>query len=433
MSIHARTLRDNTLALIVTAIIGLAIFLFGADTSSASLAISVLIFAVTAIAVWRIPELYPGPLVLCMIVLWGAVTVIHMAQGHVTGQADHYLMLLTAIAVFWLGQSSAKLGDKPNRLWTILLLLGLGFSGFAFFQHIVGPDHILGMERPYHHGRLGGTFLSANTAASLLGMIMICAFGHVCRSWFKASSRSQKGRSDVLIDFVQRSVLGLLTFLFSLSALMMTASRAGIAISLCALFVFALWIFIQRMKTRGGKTRLAFTPSVLWGVGLLVVIATFWNLSGDMANQRYGTLIDDYQSRKDILTASWTAIQYEPLIGHGFGHFNEAKLLGTDPLTNETVMIQNAAHNFYVQTVVQSGVLGLFAIFWIYLLIMASLLRGISRGQPYRTYLIAVALMSFIIASHGLFDYALEIPAVMLFHAWVIGIGYGLSEKYKAS
>ena len=429
MNSIALSLRNFALPVSAIGCVGLAVLLFGADVASASLAISFLLFVVAVIALWRIPELYPSLFVILLLVLWAGFFAIHGQKGFVTGKLDHYLMLLTAIIVFWLGQFSIKLARRPSKIWSLLLGMCLFYSIFAFFQNILTPDHILGFERPYHQDRLGGSFLSANTTATFFGMIVIAAFAYICRAWFKVSSRRNIGQSELVIDFVQKAALGLTTLLFAFSSLLMTASRAGIAIGLCALFMFVLWAFIQGTRSKGQSKRSFLTPLILGFVGFLVVFLTLWNLSGDQVSLRYNNVFVDYQSRQDMIVTSWKAFQYEPVFGHGLGHFNEAKLLGVDPATNYNVFHQNAAHNFYLQTLVQSGIVGLFAIIWIYIFIMAGIVRGILKGQRYRTYLVAVALMSFIICSHGLFDYALEIPGVMLFHALILGIGAGLARK----
>jgi len=171
-------------------------------------------------------------------------------------------------------------------------------------------------------------------------------------------------------------------------------------------------------------------PAIILTVGVVAVFVMFWQMSGDNVSQRYDTVLDDVSDRASMLKASLGAYQYKPIFGHGLGSLNEAKLLGADPLTNGSVMSQNASHNFFAQSLVQTGVVGSAVLALIYIYIVVKILRGVILQQRYTTYLIAIVLISLLVCAHGLFDYALEIPAVMLTHVWLLGLGFGTSIRY---
>ena len=431
MSILRARFADFVPSLVCIILIGLATVLFGADTPIASLLISFLILISTAVFVWRNQDIYPKPIILLMFILWAALWALHTQLGYTTGHGDEYLMILAGIAVFWLGQHEASESLKPHKIWNLILVLGLIFSIFSFFQYLQSPDRIFGWDRPYHQGRLGGTFLSSNTAATFLGMISIAASAHIYRSWKIANSKFKSGKSSLTTEFIQKSALGITTFLFAFTCLILTASRSGIALTVIALIVFLIWVAFDGRSKKSQDKRFFLGPEILWSLAGMVVIFIIWNVSGDMAGGRYSRLFSDFQARQDIVTASWIGFKYEPIWGHGLGHLNEAKLLGADPISNSNVMRQNASHNFYIQTLVQTGIAGLIAAFIAYAVIIVSVARGIINKVPYSTYLMAVIVISIFVCAHGLFDYALEIPAVMLFHAWLLGIGYGIQQKYR--
>jgi len=408
-----------------------ALIMFGADTSVFSLLISAIVLLATALCAYFFTDVRPSALVLAMFAIWVVFIVASGAAGYTLGAEEHYLMSLSAIAMFWLGQYAGTISRGLEFAWRFLLFIGLIFSVFAFFQHIYAPESIFGIEKPYHKGRLTGSFLSANTTATFLGTIVLISTAQIYRTWRISYSKSHDTETKVFLDMLQNTVLPATTFLFAFVSLLLTASRAGIAVTLCAGFLFFLWVLSQILfrKSTFGSIRLG--PAIILTVGVVAVFVLFWQMSGENVSQRYDTVLDDVSDRAHMLKASLGAYQYKPFFGHGLGRsLNEAKLLGADPLSNGSVMSQNASHNFFAQSLVQTGVVGSAVLALIYIVILLKILRGVLYQQRYTTYLVAIALVSLLVCVHGLFDYALEIPAVMLTHVWLLGLGFGTSIRY---
>jgi len=407
-----------------------ALIMFGADTSVFSLLVSSIVLLVTALSAYFFAEMRPSALILSMFVIWTVFVIASALAGYTLGAEEHYLMSLSAIAIFWLGQYAGTISRGLEFAWRLLLFIGLIFSVFAFFQHIYSPGSIFGIEKPYHMGRLTGSFLSANTTATFLGMIVIVSTAQIYRTWRISYSKSHDSETKVFLDMLQNTVLPATTFLFAFVSLLLTASRAGIAVTLCAGFLFFLWVLSQILFRRSTFGSVRLGPAIILTVGVVAVFVMFWQMSGDNVSQRYDTVLDDVSDRANMLKASLGAYQYKPIFGHGLGSLNEAKLLGADPLTNGSVMSQNASHNFFAQSLVQTGVVGSAVLALIYIYIVVKILRGVILQQRYTTYLIAIVLISLLVCAHGLFDYALEIPAVMLTHVWLLGLGFGTSIRY---
>jgi hypothetical protein len=346
--------------------------LFGADSASFSLIISIVVLFLTGICAFLYADMRPTPLVLFMFVSWVIFTTVSFSFGYTQGAQEHYLMVLTAIAIFWLGQYGAFSRRGVENAWRFLLILGLMFSVFAFFQHVAAPNSIWGMTKPYHFGRLSGSFLSANTAATFLGIFVVASIAQIYRLWRISYSKAHDSEANVLFDMISKTVLPATTFLFSFVGLLLTSSRAGIAVTFCVCFLFLLWVLAQFLFDRNTFGNFRFGPALLLIVGFGAILAVFWNLSGGDVSARYQTIFEDVTDRVDMLKVSWAGVQYKPLFGYGLGNFNEAKLLSVDPLNNTSVMTQNAAHNFLAQHLVQVGIVGLAWLSIIYVYVMGS-------------------------------------------------------------
>lgn len=430
MSASTDSIRNHIPTLAAAFILVAALIMFGADTSVFSLLISALVLLLTALCAYFFAEVRPSILVLSMFVIWTIFFIASWAAGYTLGAEEHYLMSLSAIAMFWLGQYAGFISRGLEFAWRLFLLIGLVFSVFAFFQHISAPNYIFGIEKPYHTGRLTGTFLSANTTATFLGIVVIVSTAQIYRTWRISYSKSHDSETKVFLDMLQNSVLPATTFLFAFVSLLLTASRAGIAVTLSPGFLFFLWVLSQILFRKSAFGNIRLGPAIILTVAVVAVFVMFWQMSGGNVAQRYDTVLDDVSDRASMLKASLTAYQYQPVFGHGLGSLNEAKLLGSEPLINGSVMSQNASHNFFAQSLVQTGVVGTAFLIAIYIVIMLKILRGVILMQRYTTYLVAIVLISLLVCTHGLFDYALEIPAVMLTHVWLLGLGYGTSIRY---
>ena len=421
---------ENAPTFFVMLVLTCGLLLFGADSAASSLVISIMVFVsvVTSVVVFRGVQL--SPFINLLLMLWGGFVALSFMAGRVEGAEDEYLMLLSAVGVFGLGQFA---GQNSNRLQTAIrcfLLLGLLFSGFAFFQHLIDKNMVLGVRKPYGLERLGGVFLSSNTAATFLGMIILLAVSNLWRTWLNQVSFSSSSGAILFVGAFQKMSLGVVICLFSFVSLLLTASRAGIAGTLLAVTVFSVWVTIQQLG--GGQ----WVPKGRRGVRLILIasivtlIVYIWSLSGDLVSTRYSQVFFDVRVRTDIIEASWQAFLMKPWFGYGLGGFDAARLLGATPESNAVVVYVHAAHNVYMQWLVQVGIIGTAIFAAVYIYVLTRIFRGARLARRYRTYCLAILCVSLLVGVHGIFDYALEIPVIMLCYAWLLGVGYGISVRY---
>jgi len=407
-------------------LICLALILFGAETPGFSVIVSALILVWTLICRFLYQSFKLDILGWLMLAGWAALVILSYFKGYFIGHEDHYFMALTAICIFWLGQSASASSSSIEFAWRSFLFIGFLFSAFALFQHILFPDQIYGFEKKYHLSRLTGTFTSSNTAATFLGLVVLASLGHIFRIWLKANAKMDSYGFHKFSYILQKAYISIGTFLFALTALLLTASRSGIAITFLSAGLFSMWVF---KRTYFGKFKVRRFKLGEVFILILVILfgsAAIWKLSGSLAMERYKTILADTTQRTDLVIASWQAFKHKPFLGHGLGRFNEAKLWSSNAETNHTVMMHEAAHNIILQTLLQSGIIGFVTLSSLYLFVFFGLIKAIRNRQSYSTYMTAIVMMSFLVCTHGLFDYGLEVPAVMLTHMWILGLGYGL-------
>jgi len=416
---------DNLPAVLVLIALTIAVCAYGADTQLMSLTVSLLICFSLLCSVMFVREFKFSKFTIFLLLAWSLFSAVSYILGRVEGAEDEYLMLLTAIAVFQVGVYSGEDRHRFSSAWKLMLYIGGAFSAFSFFQHFLMPNTIFGVAKPYHFSRLTGTFLSSNSAATFLGVILILAFAQFHRDWRRYGVNEFEKKLVRFFTVFPKSFVSIFVILFSTVCLLLTASRAGIASTALAVFVFWGWTFLQGFKNHRGSGRSRLVGPTLIGLCLVAVMLFFWNLSGELAQARYEDLFVQLSDRAYMRQASFTAAQYKPWFGHGLGSLNEAKLLGVTPESNMSVMLQNASHNVVAQWLVQGGWVGLGFLSFVLLIITRRVIVGMMHAKRLRTYNSAVFCISLLVITHGMFDYALEVPAIMLFFSLIMGLGFG--------
>ena len=90
-------------------------------------------------------------------------------------------------------------------------------------------------------------------------------------------------------------------------------------------------------------------------------------------------------------------------------------------------MAQGSAHNIALQWLLQGGVVGLALVLVMSLGWLRIMRQGLIRRGRQTGYIRAVVIVALFVVAHGMFDYALEIPAFLFLFAWVCGIGAGVA------
>ena len=400
-------------------------FAFGADSVAASLVISALILALVGIGliagVIDLPRvsfaLAGAYLVFLLIAAW---------RGWLVSGLGEYASLAAAGAVVLMARSGAVKLEQGRRLWSWTLILGGSLALISILQFSVEPAAWFGQTRPFHTNRLAGPFLSANTAATFFAMIALLALASVCQQWRRIEGPGAK-------RWVETGLAGLTLPLsvtvLALACVLMSASRAGVLLCLGAGCALLIWDTL-RQPLKSGKERRSWTPR-LTGLGLGLTALVLLLPLTEVLGVRLERVGNDTATRSLMFSAYWDATGYAALFGHGLGGFRFINDLVADAHTAPTLVRQSAAHNVYLQWLLQAGWLGALVMFGTVAGMIASIWAGLARRRRGRTELRAVLAVTVLVAAHGLVDFALEIPGVLWLFAWMLGLGLGFARSER--
>lgn len=332
---------------------------------------------------------------------------------------DALIRLLSYGMVFWLAFQLSI--ERHDARWMLSWLTGAGFL-YAFYGLIVhwgGYQTILWFSKwASAPENLNSTFVNKNHFATYAGLILLCAvmllFQNALQNKLKPMTvytAPYKGVwRELELALAQNWVL-LLAIIIILTALLLSNSRGGVLST-----IFGIWVLILAMWRQPDKLLKYFV--ILLGIIIIVVFFTYY-WSGVFLSQSWEQVSVDKSVRESVYHLVGRAIEDNPWAGFGLGTFEDSFRLYRD----ETIPISfPQAHNVYLESLFELGVpaasLLLLSIFSIVLrCAWGFFLRRHAWLYP------ALGVAASVLAGvHSLVDFSLQIPAVAVTYACILGI-----------
>jgi O-antigen ligase len=228
------------------------------------------------------------------------------------------------------------------------------------------------------------------------------------------------------IFLLERRGVLLASVVVTVTASLNTVSRGG-TVSLLASACVLLGLVLARARLG----RLALAAAALLAV--LSVVAAVALLGGHKVVDRL-IAVDSLDHDIDVggggRFAGWEValklIDERPLLGHGLGSFASA----FDRLRDERFMLgYSKAHNTYLELAVELGLPAALLLCLSVLILLFLCVRGYARRRRGLAFPLAGIAATVLVGIHALVDFSLQIPAVAVTYAAMLGIACGQSES----
>lgn len=347
-------------------------------------AVSLIVWAVRQalageIAVQRNPLIMPGA-------LFGAVIATQLVLAR---SAYPYVTILQVR--LWLAYAALFLvaihvfTNKRGVRWLLhaLMIFGMAVAVFAIVQSFTSNGMIYWIRKPRFGPDMYGPYVNHSHYAGLMELLtpipLILALQERLR-------------------WKQRMMYALVGTTMAVTIVSSTSRGGMISFAVEVLYVAAVLLLAQRSER------------TLWrGMAILIVVAVIVAaLNLDTIAGRLGNLDDP--ARRAIFADSLRIFRLKPLLGWGLGTFPTIYPKFSSYYTDYFI---NAAHNDYLQILVETGLAGFAALLWF---VITLLRRGVSRvqGHSFRTAQVAaLAGMTGCVGllTHSFLDFNLQIPA----------------------
>ncbi len=290
--------------------------------------------------------------------------------------------LAYGILLFLTVQSLANERSAKVVLWA-LTVFGFTLAVFAIAQDLTSNGKIYWLRTLHNGGSIFGPYVNHDHYAGLMEMLAPIPIVLSLGSLFSGGKRALVGFAGIVMA----------------GTIVLSQSRAG-----TASFLAEMGLLLGLVVWRKRNGRIA---AGLVAVCLMVLAFVVW--LGTAALWHHFTELQDWMRlamTKDGLRMFW----HKPVLGWGLGTFTTVYPQFRSFYTN---LFVNAAHNDYVQVLVETGLAGFAAVVWFIVEVYRAGLRNVEGWS--RDYSRALGLAALVgctgLLVHGFFDFNLQIPA----------------------
>lgn len=325
-----------------------------------------------------------------------------------------YGMVLILACVF------ARNGERARVMLDTIIVTGAAYAAYAVALQAAGltPAELLTGMRADRASYLSGPFVLHNSYATFAGFCTLAIVARAAGSLEQGSHNLEQWRRLVLRAVRRPSLVAALVLIFA--TLLASGSRAGFAATVAGAAVMAVLSL-----ARDGRR----APVLL---GLLLVMAVLMLADGHLMSGRFDSLAAagaPDQTRLAMWGAGLRMIAAAPLTGMGLGSFQDLYPLYADRFLPYIV---DKAHNDYLELAAGLGLPA--AILW-WLAMAAALapsLRSAWTGGPGAQYGLLAIGATVLVAVQSVFDFSLQIPAVAILYATLVGMGAGRAQIHRS-
>ncbi|HUO24191.1 MAG TPA: O-antigen ligase family protein [Candidatus Aquilonibacter sp.] len=294
-----------------------------------------------------------------------------------------------AILCFLSGQTLLR-SSQARKLAVMLSLYGAAVAGFALLQGISPNGKLYWLRQPRNGGWIYGPYVNHNHYAGLMEMLvpipLVLSLTHL------ASHRLRMAAATAAAIMV--------------GTIFLSGSRGGMLGISAELIIVAILITKQK---RGMRTAIGI------GAFLAIVLTLLVWIGGDKLVERIASI---GPGRTDLTTDLRIGINRDglrmfvkrPVLGWGLGAFPVVYPEFRSFYTNFFV---NAAHNDYLQLLIEMGLLGFATMIWLLIVVYRTAIRKVGNWTGDISGAVAMACLLGVsgILVHSALDFNLQIPA----------------------
>jgi O-antigen ligase len=325
------------------------------------------------------------------------------------------LRLLAYGGVFWLAY---QLCARTSRARTALVWISYAavvYAVYGLLMYFLGLDLILFFQKTAYLEDLTATFVNRNSFATYAGLGLICMTGLIMvlitQSAGSRGTVNTEGVLRIIETIAERGWPLILGWLALLLALLLSHSRAGLLSTLVGLGVFLAAAGLTRAVNR----RLALAV----GAVASALIVLFLALNGDALVRRLLTTSLGDEDRPVVYARVTEAVRDSGNLGTGYGTFEEIFRFYRTPEIQGTF---TKAHNVYLENMLELGVpaAAILAAAVAVLFVLCAI--GVRRRRQNAVYPCVGLAATVVVAVHSLVDFSLQIPAVAMTYAMIMGL-----------
>lgn len=332
--------------------------------------------------------------------------------------AVYLFRLLTYAAVFLVAWQVGQRAEGGSLVLRALTAIGAAYALYGLFEYASPDPHILWFRKWSYNYDLTATFVNHNSFATFAGLCIIASL--VLFAQLLMRNLDTRSSTTLLLSTADNVLWHgrwrTASCLILAASLLLAHSRGGAAATLCGVVAFiALAMTAPGLRSDWRKPFGWFA-----GAGGLVVLVLF----GAGVLQRVLASSLETDARGNIYLATLSALRDNLFTGTGFGTFRFIFPMYQQPELDGVV---DMAHNDYLQNLLELGIPAAALLFAIVAALAFECFFGVRRRRKDALYPCAAVAASVLVAVHSCFDFSLQIPAVSVTYAAILGVGVAQS------
>jgi O-antigen ligase len=334
----------------------------------------------------------------------------------------HLFRLLTYAAFFIAAWQIGRRPEAAHRLLRAFAVIATVYALYGLVEFVSPVPRILWFVKEAYVTDVTATFVNRNSFATFAGLSVVAHLVLIADVLArKTDMRSRRSfllsLADSLLGDAKWLVLGLVV---CGGALLMSHSRGGLISALSAVAV--LMVLVLAAPAARAPWRVWFAGIGIAGLAIIVV------LTGATTFDRLDAMSKDLEMRPKIAAAALRALGDNWLTGTGYGSFGDIF-----PLYQPLNVVGNVglAHNDYLENAVELGVPAATLLVATILYLAGCCLVGVFRRRRDMIYPLAGTAATVMVGVHSAFDFSLQIPAVTVTYAVMLGVGVAQSTATR--
>lgn len=334
------------------------------------------------------------------------------------------MRLLSYALVFALAFQLARDRARAQAAFGWLAIAGLVYAVFALYVYWGGyhPEWLFEGRVLPHDAR--GTFINRNHFATWQGLTMLCAMAYfyhrMARPVVKPYAVPQDRETQV-VEFILRAWMPLTALLLMVTALVLTHSRGGFTAALAATITL-LYLLDRRVAKRGASSRKSLSRATV--IAALAVTSFAFYLTSEAVLDRINSTDISSEERMAVFADVNRGVADNPLLGFGYGTFADSFRLYDH---NEAAVHYDRAHNTWLENTFELGLPAALALFLSIIGLALVCLRGVWRRHRDWIYPATGVAASVLVGLHAMVDFSLQLPAVAILFACIMGVAVAQS------
>jgi len=328
-------------------------------------------------------------------------------------------------AIFWLALQMTADPGRARQARGAIVAIGSAYCVYGLFAWFGGADWLFGRIFATRQDSLTSTFVNRNSFATFAGLALLAAVSVFLDRirYIVALARPARQKAALVIETMVFQARWTTAAMLAIAlALFLTASRGGIVATMIALA--GLTMLQLQSGAGGGSRRGPVALLVLIVVGIALVIG-----GGNFIDRMEGLSIET-NLRSTIFATTIEAIRTTPWTGTGYGTYAEAieAYRGNDP---EIFTRWEKAHNTYLENALALGLPAALALNLAILWLTIVCFRGVRERRRNRAYPALGVAATLLVGLHALVDFSLQIPAVAVLYAFMMGLAVAQSSPSR--